>query len=342
MAETPASPTIYTPATTTVNTPAPSVIEAPKVKLSLAIRKNIRDEWEAKKAGFEEQLSRLLDTSWTISVDPGHLWSYGEEGGFVKQNPGRAISLYIEDAIPHVEQFVDKYGEDGKRELNSLASAHAITIEETGRSDIFYSGCEVSGGLLRILFAKNYIGTNSGSAMEDLLGAVSNAGITANASSEVAPIDFSARMSIRNDYKSKVGELQQKFRQLLNLPTLSLIPNFESNFAKITFFIANSKKREVEDFPREWQKQFGWNIYEYFDYFFQGLDNKRFGDDDLMQEGFAEAVDKHEVGLRVVDKLQMGTYNECIIENGVLWMQTTPKYWTTNIRDPVDKVLDIL
>ena len=340
-AETPASTTINTPATTTANTPAPSVIETPKVKLPLAIRKNVRDNWEAKQPELEEQISKLLGTPWKVSVDPGYLWSIGEEG-FVKQNPGGAICAYIEPAIRRMHEYLEKFGDDGKRELNSLASAHTITIEETSRADISYSGSEISGGYLRILFAKKYLGTNVSSALDDLSGAVNLAGKTAASSAGSIPLDFDAKMSVRNDYQPKIGELQGKFQEMLKLSTFSLVPNFEANFASIAAHEAKQKRKDSNKVPHDWQKRFGRSTFEYFEKFYETMDYKNFPDDEMLQEGFAEAVEKNEIGLRVVEKLEKATYNECVLENGVLWIQTVPVYWTTNIRDPGDKILDLL
>ncbi len=65
----------------------------------------------------------------------------------------------------------------------------------------------------------------------------------------------------------------------------------------------------------------------------------------MLQEGFKEMVEKNEIGLRVVDKLgEKGgrTFNESVIEGGVCYMQTTPQYWTTNVRDASKGIIDLL
>ena len=81
---------------------------------------------------------------------------------------------------------------------------------------------------------------------------------------------------------------------------------------------------------------------EYFKYLVDQLESQGFAKDEMLQEGYQEVVDKNEIGLRVVDKLQKGTYNECVFENGVLYMQTTPEYWTSNMRDAGAKIVDML
>jgi hypothetical protein len=47
------------------------------------------------------------------------------------------------------------------------------------------------------------------------------------------------------------------------------------------------------------------------------MEREKFSSDDLLREGFAEAVPKGIVKLRVVEKIQ-GAYNELLVEDGTL------------------------
>ena len=67
-----------------------------------------------------------------------------------------------------------------------------------------------------------------------------------------------------------------------------------------------------------------------------------FGDDELLREGFNEAVEKNQIALRVVDKLVKGHYNEPIVENGVLYIQTKAEFWATNVIDPAYELINVL
>ncbi len=62
----------------------------------------------------------------------------------------------------------------------------------------------------------------------------------------------------------------------------------------------------------------------------------------MLQEGFKEAVETSEISLRIVNKLVKGSYYECVIERGVCYTQTTPKYYTTNIRKTVADIMNFL
>ena len=66
----------------------------PAEKLSLAVRKNVRDEWENNKADLERQLTELLGTPWTIDIAPNAIWPYHNDG-YAKESLGSCIKAYV-------------------------------------------------------------------------------------------------------------------------------------------------------------------------------------------------------------------------------------------------------
>lgn len=214
-----------------------------------------------------------------------------------------------------------------------------MTLEQSTNPKISYSGCEISGGMFRLLFSGNYIGSNLSSICNELATAVNNAGVAANPEGGAA-LDFDAKSGIKKNYEPKIGSVKAKLQSILGLPMLEIHPNFERNFAAITAYTTSGKKSTT--FPREWQKAFGTETLRYFELLVPTLEEQGFEKDDMLQEGFQETVDKNEIGLRIVDKLQKGYYNECVFENGVMYIQTTPEYWTTNIRAAGSKIVDLL
>lgn len=214
-----------------------------------------------------------------------------------------------------------------------------MTLEQTKNPKISYSGCEVSGGLFRLAFTGEYLGTNLSSICNELATAVNEAGKSSSPDGGAA-LDFDAKSGIKKDYEPAIGNVKTKLQSVLGLPMLELHPNFERNFAAIAAYEVSGKKSTI--FPREWQKRLGMSTLEYFKYLVDQLESQGFAKDEMLQEGYQEVVDKNEIGLRVVDKLQKGTYNECVFENGVLYMQTTPEYWTSNMRDAGAKIVDML
>ncbi|KAI1188562.1 hypothetical protein F5B17DRAFT_262480 [Nemania serpens] len=307
----------------------------PVEKLSLALRKSVRDDWDAKKGAIEKKLSKILGVEWTIDVNPNQVFAYAKDG-YAKENLGACIHEYFNNAVSRLEEFENKYGEDGVKELNTICPAHVLTLDVDEAKRFTYCGADVVDGKLRLLFAPDRLGTNISACLDRdvLLKALNDA-----PAPEGAAMSYAARTGIRTEYDPKIEAVRARVAELVARPDIKLDPNFEANFDKL---LAESKVKK-NGLNGDWQGQFGdWTL-KYFEGLVSGLEWQKFEDDELLQEGFNEGVDKGEVVFRVVDALQQGSgYNECVIEGGVLYLQTTPKTWGSNISDVASKLLDKL
>ncbi|KAI1164144.1 hypothetical protein F5B18DRAFT_650863 [Nemania serpens] len=306
----------------------------PVEKLPLALRKSVRDDWDAKKEAIAKKLSEILGVEWTIDVNPNQIYAYAKEG-YAKENLGACIHEYFKNAVGRLEEFENKYGEDGLKELNTICHAHVLTMDLDEEKRFTYCGTDVIDGRLRLLFAPDRLGTNISSCLDRdvLLKALNDAPAPDGAS-----MSYAARLGIRGDFDAKIETTRARIAELVARPDIKLNPNFEENFSKL---LAESKVKK-NGLNRDWQEQFGGWTQKYFEGLASGLEWQKFEDDELLQEGFNEGVEKGEVVFRIVDKLQQGSYNECVIEDGVLYLQTTPKTWGSNISDVAQKLVDKL
>jgi hypothetical protein len=326
----------------------------PAEKLPLALRKNVRDEWENNKEGLESELSGHLGTAWTIDVNPLAIWPYHNDG-YAKESLGNCIKgyvfvlvltvstsqanltfpSYIEGAIYQLKQMVNKYGDDFKNEINAICSAHVLTLdlEETSPARFSYGGCDVADGKLRVLFVESNLGTNVDYCCEaaTLVKAL-------NAAPSDAPMSYVVRAGIREDYDPKIAEVRQLVAQMLEKPedAVTLNPNFEANFAKMAASSGNSSVRD------DWQSNLANFTYRYFDALRYHMKNMKVAEDEMVREGLLEAVSTNEYVFRVVDKLSYASYCECVIEDGVLYLQCTPENFGTNLDDCAAKLMDQL
>ncbi|KEY65341.1 hypothetical protein S7711_01852 [Stachybotrys chartarum IBT 7711] len=307
----------------------------PVEKLPLAVRKNIRDEWESKKGDLETQLSELLGESWTLEASPNALFPYGEEGSYARQSTGAMIySLYryFESGISQLKYFVERHGDNGKTELNTIASAHVITIDYDDEKRFTYNGCAISpDGKLVILFEENNLAVNIYDALstENVQKAL-NSAPTADASA----LSFVARSGISADYEAEIGPIQEKINKLLG-KEITLEPGFDDLYAQL-------KAAASSDFP--WQERnIGNFVHKYFNALADALEYQKFGEDEMLQEGFNEGVESGKVAFRLVDKSKLkASYNESVVEDGVLYMQTVPEYFGTNIDSIAANLIDLL
>ncbi|KAM0324333.1 hypothetical protein ACHAQA_008114 [Verticillium albo-atrum] len=305
----------------------------PAEKLSLAVRKNVRDEWDNNKADFEKQLSEVLGTEWTFDINPNAVWPYHNDG-YAKDSLGSCIKSYAEGLIYQIKYLTERY-QDLAEEINTLAPAHVVglTVDETEPKRFSYGSVSVEDDKLVLLFRPDSLGTNiSYAAQEDQLFPA------LNAVPSDKPLSFSARHSIATDYEPQIEKVREAIATKLGKPDVKLVPNFEDLFAKLKA-AASVKGNDVRD---DWETQLGYIAHQYFEGLDWQLKSINVEDDEMVQEGFNEAVEKSELTIRLVDKLKYGSYGEVVIEDGILFIQTLPEKWGTNVSYAAEKLMDQL
>ncbi|CAK7229443.1 hypothetical protein SBRCBS47491_007247 [Sporothrix bragantina] len=312
---------------------------APAEKLPLALRKNVRDKWEDKKADFEKRISDALGTAWTIDINPLVLFPYGETS-YAKENLGMLIQSYANSASAQLSGFAKQYSADGLGDLNAAASEHVITMDvDDSATPVKYCGCTIRDGKLVILFNPKQLGTADSEAVTpaNVLKALNEAPKAEGAAPELS---FSAKTSVRQKYEPKIGAVQAKIGQQLGKPAeaITLVPNFEAFFAALQA----ESQRPGNKLNKKWEDQLGPFALQYFESVLNQLSAKKFATDDMLQEGFNEAVDKSTFELRLVDKLKYAKYCEVVVEDGKLYIQTTLEQYGIAIVDAATKIVDQL
>ncbi|KAI3545937.1 hypothetical protein CABS03_01259 [Colletotrichum abscissum] len=316
----------------------------PAEKLPLAVRKNsirVRDDWENKREDFQNKLSDVLGTEWTLKdISPIALYPYAEEG-YAKERLGSCIENYVDSAIYNLNYFVERYGEDGKSELNSICHAHSLIIDLDDRPEgerVSYCGVIVKeGGVLAIVFSERNLGVNIGSALETQ-GLLSALNAAPPAPGSAAPMNFAARTSVRRDYDLQIEETRKSFADMLERPDIVLCPNFEANFEKIKA-AAEKKGSEVRS---DWEVNIGAFTRMYFEGLRSQMRYQKFDDDDMLREGFNEAAEKGEIHFRIVDKMAYATYGEVVLDDELICLQTQAHNFGTNVDYAAEKLLDQL
>ncbi|KAH0441919.1 hypothetical protein CcaCcLH18_01779 [Colletotrichum camelliae] len=309
-------------------------------KLPLALRKNIRDDWESKKEDLQKELSDVLGAEWTLNdINPNELYPYAGDG-YAKQSLGSCIAQYITSAIYNLKSYTENYGEDGKNEINSICHARSLIIDLDDRPKdkrVSYCGVTVKDGKLALVFSEGNLGTNVDYAIDSqgLLKALNEAPPAPGAD---AAMSYAARTSVRQEYDEKIEETRKKLGEMLEKPDIVLVPNFETNFAKIKEE-SKKKKSEVRD---DWEGNLGNFTRMYFEGLVYQMGYQKFDEDDLLREGFNEAVDKGEIHFRIVDKMSYATYGEVVVEDGAVYVQTQAKNFGTNVDYAAEKMLDQL
>ena len=238
---------------------------------------------------------------------------------------------YIKPFCSNLESFVKSHGDDGKAELNSSCSKHQVEFGPQEDTKFSYGGLQIKDGVLRLVFAEGSFASNVDDVSRDFQGALKTASASSGSGSA---FNISARHGVRKDYEPKIGKIQEAIGALVNVPDIKLNPNFEAN--------AEVLAKAGDKVRNDWDKVLGNATVGYFDGLKYQMDRAGFKKDDMLQEGFQEAVSKNEIIFRMVEKLAKGGYNEVLIEDGVLVIQTTPENFWSNVSDVGNKILDIL
>ncbi|KAK0657020.1 hypothetical protein B0T16DRAFT_50502 [Cercophora newfieldiana] len=307
----------------------------PAEKLSLALRKNVRDEWDNNKADLEKQLSDVLGEPWTIEVNPLAIWPYHNDG-YAKESLGSCIKAYVEGAIYQVKYLTGRY-DSLAAEINEIANAKVLTLDadESEPSRFSYSGADVAEGKLRMLFNPKSLGVNIDYSLQE-----ANLFAALNGAPTEKPISFQARLSIRSDYEPTIAATQHQLAEILGKSDdeIKITPNFEDTFAKLAAY----KKTKGSDLRDDWETCLGSFTLKYLEGLVWQMKSQKFNDDEMLQEGFIEAVPSLEFVFRIVDKLKTGTYGEVEISDGKLYIQAPAERWGTNVDYIAEKLIDLL
>lgn len=201
-------------------------------------------------------------------------------------------------------------------DLNAACRARTLTMAPDESEKFLYNGVDIdSTGRLRILFKPERLGVNLDECLaDDKLADALNAAPVPEGSETGLP--YNAKNSVEKGWTSKAEELRSSIADVLNNPDIKLTPNFEATFQKLTAAKAAGASLAVNEFD----VSLGNFTAEYFSGLASYLKYKDFDKDDMLQEAFNEAVSKNEIAFRVVDSTK-GTYGECVIEDGVLFLQ---------------------
>jgi len=312
----------------------------PAEKLPLAVRKDVRDEFENQKEDWCEQLKEITGVDWKIEINPLAIYPYAEED-YPKQRLGSCLKGYVEGAIYMIKYFKDTYGEDGIKELNDVAFAHSLNMEADERDKkkglVSYCGGTVKDGVLTMIFNPKMLGTNSGNCFQTMLETLNEASQVAEGSSGPTVLSTGARLGISKDYVPDIEATEDKIKAMTKNDNFILDPNWEENYQNIR----SVAHKEVGE---DWERRMGRTALSYFQDAIYKMEYFKIGEDEMLQEGFNEAVDKGKIVLRVVKKLTRGvsSYCECVVEGGVLYLQTVPEKWGVNTGHACDKLVDIL
>ncbi|KAF7370523.1 hypothetical protein MSAN_00684300 [Mycena sanguinolenta] len=287
----------------------PFVPKPAMAKLPLAVRKDIRDNFDAKKDDFQARIKELTGVDFTININAAEVWAYADADN---TSAGSCFSGYVEGFISALKTFMTKFEDNGKEFFNAAVTQSELTLTVNTLGDKAETiDSAVKDGVYCILFHQERLGYNQSWLDSTMLPAI-----------ESAPregFSLSAKNSIENDYEAEIEELQEEINKLCGAD-FTLDPNFEENYKALT--AAGDKVSS------DWQKSIGGTVLRYFQGLKYQLECQGFKDDTMLQEGLQEVVETKTFKVRVVPKANSTT--ETVLEDGVIYLQCDADRWGYN------------
>jgi len=274
----------------------------------------VRDGWESEKESISTKVAALLGQTYSLEVDMNAIYPYAGDG-YAKDRPGDMTKNYFDGFLYQLENYLQKYGDDGKATFNNTVTAKKVALEIDDMGKVSYCGCDIKDGRFRILAGENYLATNISDACYYMLKAVEEA----EASTGGAGLSVGAKANVKETVDKEFPTLEKQFAEILGTK-ITLDGNLEANYAKL---------RPESGFN---DAQLGTVTVAYLQGFAYQLEYLKFKGDEMMQEAFQEACDKNTIRVEVVDALKHGSYNDVIFEDGVCRLQVSNSAERANCR----------
>lgn len=302
------------------------------VKLPLIARKNIRDEYEAKKGGLLARIKEYTGEDYEFIVDfQEKIYpNIDASQSYQAESPGCIAFSAYEGLADRLKTITDE-GDDQlvKDFFNQVVSSRKIDIliepMESG-----YTACRVRDGVLELIFKTGNYGTNSWYLTEKLINNLDEAFAETNK----GELPLEARKSWQDEFLSKKDKLEADIAEELLGTKVTLVADPAEIWRVAVEEYGKLKKREQSEIDLESiRRNMGAAVFSYFDGFRYQI-NYKFKQDDLMVETFLEAAPSKEIRFELVPELTPGytysTYHEALFANDAFILRTTPKKWYTN------------
>jgi hypothetical protein len=219
------------------------------------------------------------------------------------------MNRYVEGLFYNLDYYIQYHGQEGIDEINTVVPTHTI-IMGASKDVGSYCGTKIIDGKLALLFNPTSLGVNVNN-----MGQSFGKTVTAAPQQDGAPsLSYAARHSIKTDYTAKVDDLLEKARKQLDNKEFKFEPDFDA---------VGAAMKSGKDTRDDWESNIGSFVLDYFSSFVSYLEYEKFGSDDMLREGLAEAAPKGQVRFRVVPKLtsNQNSYNEIVLDDDELVIQ---------------------
>ncbi|KAK6342342.1 hypothetical protein TWF718_007744 [Orbilia javanica] len=310
-------------------------------KLPLIARKNIRDEYEAKKGELLERIKEYTGEEYEFIVDfQEKIYpNVDSSQSYQTESPG-SIAFSTYEGLADRLKMITEEGDDQlvKDFFNEVVSSRKIDILIEPIEP--YTACRVRDGVLELVFKTGNYGTNNWYLTERLINNLDEA----YAETNKGELPLESRKSWQTDFVAKKDELEAAIAEELLGTKVTLVADPVAIWRTATEEFDKLKKKDRDTINLESiRRNMGSAVHSYFDGLRSQL-NYKFKQDDMMVEAFLEAAPSKEVRFELVPALTTPnkTYNEALFADDAFVIRTTPQQWWTNSGYACDEIDSLL
>ncbi|CAG8476672.1 11000_t:CDS:1 [Diversispora eburnea] len=287
------------------------VIKVPESTLPLKTKKDIRDEWETKIPALKKKLKAATGENYEFEIDFEDIFMLAikaneDQAQWYKDRLGSMTYQYFDSLVGYIERYTKK-DDLVRQEFIELTHAKTLCLITDDEIDE-YNQIEINNGKLYIKVPPKYLGTNA-SPGYDLVDKL-------HAPNSVLPLR--TKVNIRDGWDTKIPALKKKLKEATG-EDIEFVVDFDN--------IYETAKKNSDDDGKWVSGRLGETTFDYYNSLI-GYIVKLTKDDDLVREGFIEAVETKNIYL-IFDE-EITDYNDIEVKDGGLYIRIGLKYFGTN------------
>jgi len=300
------------------------------------VRKDLRDKYESKVENLQERLKIALGEDYTIEPSIDAIYPGAEAKGYGVQL-GAVVYSYFDNAIKGVENLTNSGKDKEAVDLfNSLVPNRKFIIVLDKDAGYNYCGPRFREGDFDLVIHPDNVWSNVSNIAEDLDRKIDMALFK-----QKGELPLGVRRGVVKYLEPALARAGAKFKQMFGKDytfEYDLLHVYKERYAKTV-----EKEHTEESWFRSYGSAFVPNmIGQYFEKAADGLEYKKFGKDEMLQEAFVEATGAGVIAFQLVDTLPSG-YHGVKFEDDKLIIFTTAEKFASNINSEItEKVVDML
>lgn len=295
--------------------------------LSLAARKNIRDEFTNKIPQLVKTLNSVTGSDYEFNVDFSTLYNDAvkatpDSKDWITNNLGSSTFQYFDSLVGYIKNYA--HNDDlVRKDFIKLTGNKEIQILHDEEIESDYNKVEVANGIIFIKIKPSYFGTNVSGVGYNLIDSL-------KIREEVLPVK--TKKNIRDEWESKLPNLKKTVKLAVG-ENYEFVVNFEELYSEVISVPDNESSIDW------YTSRLGETVYSYFDSLVNYIKNYA-QKDDLVRSEFLNTTSTRKFYFVIDDEIE--DYNMLEVKDGKAFIKVKRTTLGTNISSIGYNLIDVI